>query len=202
MLLKEVITLNKKEFLNVLKKGLSGLEKEERKDILLDYEIHFAEGIKQGKSEELICEDLGSPKEIGKLYKANILIDEADKNISTDNILKAIMASIGLGIFNIVLVLGPFLGLLGVVIAIFATSIALVTSGVVIFIDSVIMPINFLYLYLPKYLMLNPTISVFLGVSLVMIGVLIFVLGIFLCRWIYHLTIRYLKFNLKMIKGK
>ncbi len=202
MLLKEVITLNKKEFLNVLKKGLSGLEKEERKDILLDYEIHFAEGIKQGKSEELICEDLGSPKEIGKLYKANILIDEADKNVSTDNILKAIMASIGLGIFNIVLVLGPFLGLLGVVIAIFATSIALVTSGVVIFIDSVIIPINFLYLYLPKYLMLNPTISVFLGVSLVMIGVLIFVLGIFLCRWIYHLTIRYLKFNLKMIKGK
>ncbi|MCK5762959.1 MAG: DUF1700 domain-containing protein, partial [Clostridiales bacterium] len=195
-------TLNKKEFLNVLEKGLSGLKKEERKDILLDYEIHFAEGIKEGKSEKLICEDLGSPKEIGKLYKANILIDEADKNVSTDNIIKAIIASIGLGIFNIVLVLGPFLGLIGVVIAIFAVSIALVTSGMVIFIDSVIMPISFLYLYLPKYLMLNPTISVFLSMSLVMIGVLIFVLGIFLCRGIYHLTVRYLKFNLKMIKGK
>lgn len=186
----------------MLKKGLSGLEKEERKDILIDYEIHFAERMKEGKSEEQICEDLGSPKEIGKLYKANALIDVADKNVSTDNIIKAVMASIGLGLFNLVLVLGPFLGLLGVVIAIFAISVALVTSGMVIFIDSIIMPLNFLYLYLPRYLMLNPIITAFLGISLVMIGVLIFVLGIFLCRWIYHLTIRYLKFNLKMIKGK
>ncbi len=202
MSLKEVMTVNKKEFINVLRKGLSGLDKNERKDILLDYEIHFAEGIKQGKSEELICDDLGSPKEIGKLYKANIFIDEAGKNVSPNNIIKAIMASIGLGIANLVLVLGPFLGLLGVVIAILATSIAMVTSGVVIFVDVFIMPIDFIDLYVPWYLLYNPTISIFLAISLVMLGVSIFVLGILLCRVIYSLTVRYLEFNLKMIKGK
>ena len=202
MLLKEVMTLNKKEFIYILKKGLSGLPREERDDILLDYEIHFAEGMKKGESEENICKELGSPKEIGKLYKADVLINKAEKNISTDNMLRAVLASIGLGLFNLILVLGPFLSVLGIVAAIFATSIALVTSGIVIFIDAVIMPLNFVYLYLPKYLMINPIISIFLGISLVMIGLLIFILGIFLGRGIYHLTIRYLKFNLKMIKGK
>jgi uncharacterized membrane protein len=197
------MTLNKNEFINVLKKELSGLPKGETEDILLDYEIHFTEGVKHDKSEELICKELGSPREIAKLFKVNIFIEEAEKNVSTNNILRAIITSIGLGLFNLILVLGPFLGLLGVVVAIFAVSIVFVTIGVVIFTDVAVIPLSTIYFNPPVvYYMVDPVVLVALSIGLVALGVLIFVLGIISSRAIYRLSIKYLKFNLKMINEK
>lgn len=58
--------MNKAEYMDNLRKGLSGFDKEVREEIINDYEEHFAEGLAIGKSEDEICAELGSVDELVK----------------------------------------------------------------------------------------------------------------------------------------
>ena len=60
--------MKKIDFLNELYNYLSPLPKNERKEIIEDFREHFREGELEGKTEEEICEDLGSPFECAKQY--------------------------------------------------------------------------------------------------------------------------------------
>lgn len=60
--------MNKADFLNELYAYLSPLPSKERKEILNDFREHFREGAAAGKSEEMICAELGSPFECAKQY--------------------------------------------------------------------------------------------------------------------------------------
>lgn len=54
--------MRKNEFLTELREGLSGrVSLAELEDILYDYNEIFAEGLNEGKAEEEICSELGSP---------------------------------------------------------------------------------------------------------------------------------------------
>lgn len=48
----------------------------ELEEILSDYEAHFAEGKKAGLTEEEICRELGSPKEIYEMYLHEDMLEE------------------------------------------------------------------------------------------------------------------------------
>ena len=61
--------MNKNEFMRKLKDGLVGLNQTDKREILLDYEEHFLDGIKLGRTEEEICESLGDPAEIAANIK-------------------------------------------------------------------------------------------------------------------------------------
>lgn len=70
--------MNKEEYLQSLKEYLSGrIDDDELKDILSDYEGFFLTGAEEGKTEEEISEELGSPKDI-----AFSLIEEGGKKLS------------------------------------------------------------------------------------------------------------------------
>lgn len=58
----------KDDFLHRLRTALKALSKEEQDEVLADYEMHFIEGTKLGKSEEEICDELGSVHEIASQY--------------------------------------------------------------------------------------------------------------------------------------
>ena len=58
--------MNKKEFLEELEERLIGISKEDKEDILQDYEEHFKIGKKKKRSEGEIAKSLGNPKEIAK----------------------------------------------------------------------------------------------------------------------------------------
>ena len=60
--------MNKVDFLNELYYYLSPLKKEERGEILEDFRAHFIEGEAAGKTQEQICQELGSPFECAKQY--------------------------------------------------------------------------------------------------------------------------------------
>lgn len=64
--------MNKKEFIAALEKNLIRLPKNDRDDILSDYEAHFAMGIEKGKTEEEIASALGDPKELAERYLENV----------------------------------------------------------------------------------------------------------------------------------
>lgn len=60
--------MRKIDFLNELYNYLSPLPKDERNEILNDFREHFREGELAGKTEEQICDELGSPFECAKQY--------------------------------------------------------------------------------------------------------------------------------------
>ncbi|MCA9487466.1 MAG: DUF1700 domain-containing protein [Nanoarchaeota archaeon] len=64
--------MNKKEFLHELKKNLKSIKKEDREEIIRDYEEHFAVGKKQKRKESEIAESLGNPKDIAKNVKEEL----------------------------------------------------------------------------------------------------------------------------------
>lgn len=144
-----------------------------------------------GKTEDEICRTLGQPKVIAKEIKANFHINIAKNNTSMKNMFRAIIATVSLGFFNLIFILGPFLGLVGVLIGLYGIVIGLLVAPIGIFIDYGV-PGNMI-----EFLFMLFSSMVFLS-----LGVL-FGIGItYLSKWCYKLFVRYLQFNLGIIRGK
>lgn len=179
--------MNKEQFLKQLNDSLTRLSLEERQDILQDYEEYFAIGMEQGKTDQEISASLGNPKQIAKELLATYHLGQVEQTTSAGNVMRAVWAVIGLGFFNLVIVLGPFIALVGVVLAGWASAIAFILA--------------------PAAALLNLIVSSFqlfdLFFSLALCG-----LGIFMAMGMFVATraltkgfIRYLKFNASLVKG-
>ena len=70
--------MNKDEYLKELRKLLRKLPKEDREDIISDYEEHFTIGMEKGRTEEEISKALGNPKNVAKQIKADHIIKKAE----------------------------------------------------------------------------------------------------------------------------
>lgn len=68
--------MNKIDFLNELYHYLLPLPKEERNEILEDFREHFREGEAAGKTQEQICNELGSPLECAKQYVGDAIVEQ------------------------------------------------------------------------------------------------------------------------------
>ena len=118
--------MTKRDFLGKLERSLANITAEERRDILYDYEEHFVSGVASGKSEFEIATALGNPEEIAKEILADYHVTQAVENISINNIVRAVLATASLGFLNLVFVLGPFTGVIGVLIAFYVVVIVLI----------------------------------------------------------------------------
>lgn len=181
--------MNKADFLSKLESSLHQISEAERRDILQDFEEHFQIGLAEGKSEEDIVAGLGSPDHIAKELLANYHIEKVETKASAGNMLRAVWSVIGLGFFNLVVVLGPFLALVGILLAGWIVSITFVASPILVLVNTLIHP------------------SVFeafeLFVSLVLSG-LGFFIGIgmyYVTRWLSKVFVRYLRSNVNFVKG-
>ena len=194
--------MTEKQFLTILKKNLKGLDEEDRDEILSDYAEHFSLGRESGKSESDISDSLGDPAQIGRNSRAELLVEQAGKESVAGNVFKAVMASFSLGFFNIVFILGPYLGLVGVMIGLWATAVSLVLSGLATSLFVIFKPI--ITLFFP--FISNPdgfalSLAFFLaGIALLAIGSLAVIGMIKLTKIFYIGTVKYLQSNLKIIK--
>ena len=98
--------MNKDHYLKLLKRYLGHINNDEKQDILNEYETHFYSGKQEGKSEEQISHELGNPKSIAKELRATAAVERA-KNSSISNIFSAIIAVMGLSLFNFFIILFP-----------------------------------------------------------------------------------------------
>lgn len=179
------------EFIRELDALLTGLPDKERLDILADYTEHFLIGIESGKNEHEIAEALGSPKVIAREIMAGFHIYKAQSDTSLKNMVRAIFATVSLGFVNLVFVLGPFLCLLATLFFLYVAAGALIFSPIPFVAGSgkpdTIDELVFL---------VSGSLSAF-GLGLVMaVGM------IYLTKWLYRLFLRYLHFNLRLIRGK
>lgn len=190
--------MNKKEFLNKLSKYLRGIPRDEEKDIISDFEEHFEMGKKEGRAEEDIAKSLGNPKALANQLKAGLLAERAEKETTAANITRAVFASLGLGFFNIVFVLGPFLGIAGVLVGLFATAIGTAAGGITGLLGTIFFPL------FPEYfnMVINPAVGIFASIGLICFGVLFFIGDMYLARVLFRLFIRYIKFNARIVIGK
>lgn len=189
--------MNKVEFLKELSRSLENIPEDEKNDILFDYEEHFTMGLEAGRTEEEIAESLGDPNTLSKQISVNYMIDKAEEKSTAGNIFRAVFASVGLGFFNLVFVLGPFLGLVGVLIGIWATSIALTFSGVALFIGTFFKPLLPYIINIP----FSSLVSIFLSIGITSLGALTVIGSYYLTMSFYMLTVKYLKMNLKIISN-
>ncbi|NRG28821.1 DUF1700 domain-containing protein [Bacillus circulans] len=181
--------MTKEQFLKQLQAGLKKLPQEERKDIIHDYEEHFFIGKEDGKTEEEIAKSLGSPQQITKELIASYHLEKVEKNRTTGNILRAVWAVIGLGFFNLVIVLGPFVTIAALILSGWIVGASFILSPLLVLVDSVFHPGSFAFFKL--------------FMTILLVG-----LGIFLVIGMYYITrisskgfINYLKFNAKLVKG-
>lgn len=64
--------MNKEQFIYNLRQKLQDIDSGLLKEILADFEEHFASGLASGKSEEEIAADLGEPADIASQYRDTI----------------------------------------------------------------------------------------------------------------------------------
>lgn len=190
--------MNKKDFLNKLSSYLGGIPVEERQDVINDFEEHFKEGLTEGRTEEEIADSLGDPRALANQFKANILVSQAEKTTSAINITRAVLATLGLGFFNLIFVMGPFIAIAVIPVVLFASAIAIIAVGITVFFTSVFGPL------VPQYfaVLINPAVAIFGSIGVTLFGILFFVGDIYLAKWLYRLFVRYIKFNLRIITGK
>ena len=190
--------MNKKEFLDNLSKYLRGVPGEDERDIISDFEEHFEMGKKEGRTEEDLAKSLGDPKALANQLKANIMVAQAEKETTAVNITRAVFASLGLGFFNLIFVLGPFIGVVGILAGLFAAAIGTTAGGITGLLGTIFSPL------FPEYfnLIVNPAVGIFASIGLICFGILFFIGDMYLTRGFFRLFIRYIKFNARIVTGK
>ena len=189
--------MNKEQFLYQLKRALSGIPEQERRDILYDYEEHFRIGAENGQEEEQIARSLGNPRVLGKTYRIENLLQPDQGGRKAANVMRAVFASLSLGFFNIIITIPLFAGLLGGLAGLWAGAVSLAVSGVAVVLAVIVQP------FFPAVISLGGfsiAFLIFAGIGIAALGLLA-VIGMWrLSQLFFKITAQYVQFNLRIIK--
>ena len=183
--------VNKDIFLSRLDSSLGDeITSEEKNDILYEYKQHFSTELINGKSEEEIASSLDDPKSIAKRVKVSVMINRAEGNTSNVKLLKAILTTCNFSFFNLVFILGPYLGLIGVLFVLFVTGISMSFVGIVLFLIGAILELIYpWFIEIP----VQPFFSIPLSLGIATLGVFWTIAITKLINWPYKKTVKYLK---------
>ena len=105
--------MTRSEFIGRLRLGLAGLSMAEIDDVLADYESHFEEGARAGRSERDIARALGDPSRLAKELRAEAGLKRWERERSPRSLAGALMALLGLAAVDLFVLL-PVLFWLGI----------------------------------------------------------------------------------------
>lgn len=183
--------MSKADFFRQLQERLRGLPYEERQRIVRVYEDLFRQAEDSGRTEQEIIASLGYAPVPVSAPDGRSLYRGGGSARSAENGLRTAMAAISLGLFNLIFVLGPFVGVSAVLFVLSLVALLFTFSTIWIIIGTGI----------PATLSLLLT-EVFTALFLTGTGIL---MGIGLCkvnRGYLLLIKRYIRLNLRLIKGE
>ena len=181
--------MTKQQFLTALEKALHKLPKEEKEEMLQDFEEHFAIGEAEGKSEQEIIAALGSPQQIAKETITANSYDQTSTNMTIGNMMRAIWAGIGVGFFNLVIVLGPFIAVLGLILSGWILGISLISAPLLFVVNIIVYPSSF------------ELFELFLTIGLCGFGIFT-IMGMYeVTKWSAYGCMKYVQFNISLVKG-
>lgn len=183
--------MTRREFIDELGALLSDLPDKERLDILADYTEHFLMGIEKGKSEHEIAEALGNPKTLARELLAGYRIHQAQSDASVGNMTRAVLATVSLGFFNLVFVIGPFMAIIGVLVGLYMAAFSLLIA-----------PLGLFFHYGLPSASQERLLWLFGSMASLGLGGMLSIGLVGLSKWLYRQFLRYLQFNVRVIRGK
>lgn len=187
----------KDKWIEKLKRGLQGLSKDEIDDIVADYNEYFYNAKEKGRTEEEVCESLGDPNKLAKQLKADCRIKTAQENMSPKNILKAIFAILTLSVFNLVIMIGPIMGIVGIIFGAGVAGVALLGAGIISFFGLLIFGSSALA---GLGFGLTLGIALLLGLFLSSMGIILIILDFWFGKWVFNGLVKYFKFNYEIVR--
>jgi uncharacterized membrane protein len=205
---------------------LARLPETERADILRDQEEFFREAVISGRTEADVIGSLGEPKQLAKSLIAESAVAASENAFRRDTdvgrpgdahqgraastvggstaslgaqvnaTLRAFFAIITLAPFNLIFVLGPFIGLLGCLFAAWAVSGVMLLCGLlaIFFVTTEMTGVG--------ASIWAHVASIFFGLGLTSFSVASLIFMTFLTSKIAQLTVRYLRWNLDLISER
>ncbi|AJS57352.1 DUF1700 domain-containing protein [Paenibacillus sp. IHBB 10380] len=177
--------MSKEMYLTELFQYLKPLPPDEREEIMADYGEHFEQAELKGRSEKEIISRLGNPRLVAREVLAQTEIQKAGRSPSLPTVTKAVMATVSLGLFNLIIVLLPFVASLLLFAGVYGFAFFLIISPILLFIQ-------------------HQLVSIFINDFFLMLGFvglgLLLLIGAMKCTGVYYkLVIHYLQHNLRVI---
>lgn len=161
--------MRREDFMRSLNEGISPLPYAERKEITEDYVQHFEQGLARGESEEIICAQLGDPRDIAKDYldafaqknpgyyqtsqSANAGAQQATVTPKPqvaakphNDPVKAVLLALVLIFVNLVFILPLFISLLAVLFSLIIVGISGIICGLCVLVA--VVSGNFIYFFI------------------------------------------------------
>lgn len=180
--------MDKITFLNYLEGELSRLPKVERDKVMYEYEEQFFKAQNKNIDEEDLIRKLGDPKLIAKNIYASSAIKDAEQVPNFKNVLQAIMATLGISFFNIVVVMIPFL-------IIVLLLLILVLSGSLLILGPIV---TFVNIFIYGFQLVDATNIIF-SIAFAGLGLMLLTIGLKLIEISYKLILKYLKWCISII---
>ena len=121
--------MTRDEFLKRLKRGLAGMPAASVDDIMNDYEAHFAAASEDGRSEDEVAEALGNPARLARELRLEAGIRQWEEVRSPSAAWSAVIAFLGLGAIDILVLLPVLLPVIGIVIGLYVAMLGLFVAG-------------------------------------------------------------------------
>lgn len=121
--------MTRDEFLKRLRRGLDGLKPEAIEDIMSDYQDHFDAAAADGRSEAEVAEALGDPARIARESRLEAGIKRWEEVRSPSSATNAVIAFLGLGAIDILVLLPILMPAIGVIIGLYIALLALFVAG-------------------------------------------------------------------------
>jgi uncharacterized membrane protein len=184
--------MSKADFFTQLQERLRGLPYEEQQNIIRVYEDLFRQAEMSGKSDREVIESLGfipipvHPAAAPPEKRSGSAIMR-----SAENGIRFIIAAIALGLFNLIFILGPLVGFAAVLFSLSLVAVLFTFSSIWIILGTG-MPTSFSVLLLEIFSALALT-----GLG-VLLGIGMWKVNIGFCK----LVKRYIRMNIKLIRGE
>lgn len=125
--------MTRTEFIDRLRRGLTGLPPATIADFVADYEAHFSDAAEAGRNEAEVAAALGNPDRLARELRAEAGVKSWETAQTPSSAVGAIIAILGLGALDILVLLPILGGVIGTLIGIFSAAIGLFIAGGVVF---------------------------------------------------------------------
>jgi uncharacterized membrane protein len=123
--------MGKLEYLDALKRAMTGLAPELQAKTLAYYEQRFVDGLAAGRSELDISRDLDDPKKIAMTLRASAHLSAFEQKRNPANFLRLAVSALGLAIFNLFMVV-PAAVYASLLAAMYACALGFYVAGIAI----------------------------------------------------------------------
>lgn len=123
--------MGKLEYLDALKRAMTGLAPETQAKTLAWYEQRFVDGVAAGRSEDSIAEELGDPRKVAVTLRASAHMEAFKEKKSPANALRMVVAGAGLLVFNLFMAI-PAAVYAALLVAAYACALGFYVSGIAI----------------------------------------------------------------------